>query len=226
MNKDKALDLALEALEELQPDDAYPYSLQSKAITAIKQARSAPVQEPVIKQGWDVDTLLDKPAAPVQELYIAPDLSILKHSDNCRYWDESEFCTCGATEYHELHYWKTKALAQPVQEPRGYQWLDTSVFRKKLPKNAEPDAWNALYTTPPAAQRPFVGLTDDEVIKCTPTWGGTVEDVARAIEAKLKEKNESHRQHVTDGSPCWCEPETSYTDPETGASVIVHKEPQ
>ncbi len=47
MTKDEALDLALEALEELQPDDAYPYSLQSKAITAIKQARSAPVQEPV-----------------------------------------------------------------------------------------------------------------------------------------------------------------------------------
>jgi hypothetical protein len=36
----------------------------------------------------------------------------------------------------------------------------------------------------------------------------------------------AQRQHVTDGSPCWCEPETSYTDPETGASVIVHKEPQ
>jgi len=97
----EALDLALEALEELQPDDAYPYSLQSKAITAIKQARAKDalyklaeesctsglrlddwdkigcvnhdcdkckaVQEPVIKQGWDVDTLLDKPAAPVQE---------------------------------------------------------------------------------------------------------------------------------------------------------------
>jgi hypothetical protein len=44
------------------------------------------------------------------------------------------------------------APAAPVQEPRGYQWLDTSVFRKKLPENAEPDAWNALYTTPPAAQ--------------------------------------------------------------------------
>jgi hypothetical protein len=40
-----------------------------------------------------------------------------------------------------------------------------------------------------AAQRQWVGLTDEEVIKCTPTWGGTVEDVARAIEAKLKEKN-------------------------------------
>ena len=46
-----------------------------------------------------------------------------------------------------------------------------------------------LYTTPPAAQRQWVGLSDDEIIQCTPTWGGTVEDVARAIEAKLKEKN-------------------------------------
>ncbi len=34
------------------------------------------------------------------------------------------------------------------------------------------------------------------------------------------------QEHITDGSPCWCEPETSYTDPETGASVIVHREPQ
>jgi nucleoside-diphosphate-sugar epimerase len=44
-------------------------------------------------------------------------------------------------------------------------------------------------TATPQPQREWVGLTDDEVIKCTPTWGGTVEDVARAVEAKLKEKN-------------------------------------
>ena len=40
ISTERALDLALEALEELQPDDVYPYSLQSKAITAIKQARA------------------------------------------------------------------------------------------------------------------------------------------------------------------------------------------
>ena len=34
------------------------------------------------------------------------------------------------------------------------------------------------------------------------------------------------REHITDGSPCWCEPETNYKDPETCTSVIVHKEPQ
>ena len=32
-----------------------------------------------------------------------------------------------------------------------------------------------------------------------------------------------NREHITDGSPCWCEPETEYKDPETGVSVIVHK---
>jgi hypothetical protein len=48
MNKDKALDLALEALE-LTWDSGMPHPniMQvGKAITAIKQARSAPVQEP------------------------------------------------------------------------------------------------------------------------------------------------------------------------------------
>ena len=38
-------------------------------------------------------------------------------------------------------------------------------------------------------QREWVGLTDDELIQCTPNWIGTLEDVARAVEAKLKEKN-------------------------------------
>jgi hypothetical protein len=34
------------------------------------------------------------------------------------------------------------------------------------------------------------------------------------------------KEHITDGSPCWCYPEVDYTDPATGASVIIHKEPQ
>jgi hypothetical protein len=79
-----------------------------------------------------------------------------------------------------------------------------------------------------AAQRQWVGLTQQDIdIAFDDTQeGGGFDDFARAIEAKLKEKNGWYRQHVTDGSPCWCEPEISYTDPETGASVIVHKEPQ
>ena len=80
------------------------------------------------------------------------------------------------------------------------------------------------------AQRTWVGLTDEERDDISEDWATDVLldifEVIRAIEAKLREKNGWYRQHVTDGSPCWCEPEISYTNPETGASVVVHKEPQ
>ena len=70
MTKDEALDLALDWLvcykdKSMSRNNAE--ELAEELITAIKQALAAPVQEPAIKQGWDVDTLLDKPAAPVQE---------------------------------------------------------------------------------------------------------------------------------------------------------------
>jgi hypothetical protein len=42
-----------------------------------------------------------------------------------------------------------------------------------------------LYTTPPAAQRQWVGLTDEEIDEWTPE----IHSVIQAIEAKLKEKN-------------------------------------
>ncbi len=34
------------------------------------------------------------------------------------------------------------------------------------------------------------------------------------------------REHITDGSPCWCNPDMTYKDPDNGAEVWVHKEPQ
>lgn len=46
---------------------------------------------------------------------------------------------------------------------------------------------SAIYTAPP--RKDWQGLTDEEIIKATGIWD-TVEDVARTIEAKLKEKND------------------------------------
>jgi hypothetical protein len=53
-----------------------------------------------------------------------------------------------------------------------------------------------LYTTPPAAQRQWVGLTDEEIIDVIHPLvmadmpdEATDYEIARAIEAKLKEKN-------------------------------------
>jgi hypothetical protein len=109
MDKDKALKLALEALNTPRPTDSYPPLWRSyektinDAITAIKQALAADVQEPV------------------------------------------------ATLFGSL----------PV------------------------------YDTPSAAQRQWVGLTDEEIIEAAgidgaDTW---LFETAYAIEAKLKEKN-------------------------------------
>jgi hypothetical protein len=174
MTKDEALDLALEALESCEwglGDQYFDALLVNKAITAIKQARSAPVQEPV---AWMFED------------------------------DEGD---------------KHKTFRQTPPSPEDVAYIA---------KWNRP-AWVPLYTTPPAAQRPWTGLTDEEFedieLGCRSTSSGKIEAMQK-VEAKLKEKNESHRQHVTDGNPCWCGPETSYTNPETGASVIVHKEPQ
>ena len=149
MTKDEALDLALEALEEtlktLDDANAIPggpiadtiwyspyetlFDYLEVRIAAIKQARSAPVQEPV---AWK-------------------DLI-----------------------YGNLHH---------------------QDFGNSIP----------LYSTPPAAQRQWVGLTDDDIAETD--WHLSadreyeqwtlqeqlvvcgVKDFARAIEAKLKEKN-------------------------------------
>ena len=99
----EAMKLALEALEtecdiyrEHDEDGAPEYILE--AMTALKERLAQPEQEPVV--------------------YVKPALDTLKHSDHCRYWNDGEFCTCGAIEYEELQFWKNKALAQHTeQEP-------------------------------------------------------------------------------------------------------------
>ena len=52
----------------------------------------------------------------------------------------------------------------------------------------------------------------------------TVLSAYTALRAALEQP--APREHMTDDSQCWCNPETVYTDPDTGASVIIHKEPQ
>jgi hypothetical protein len=147
---DKALDKALEALEEsvdLVREDYenakklygnYP-SRQARllgmedgllkheaAITAIKQARSAPVQEPI---GY-----------------------LFQHEET------------GLT------------MVVDVQQ---VEWG----FEKNNPRHQK---IGPVYTTPPAAQRQWVGLTDEEMLAVVHY---SQLDNARAIEAKLKEKN-------------------------------------
>jgi hypothetical protein len=114
--KDEALKLALEALEYLATQIKPDYE-HNKAITAIKQARSAPVQEP-------------------------------------KFWYDQE-------------------------EGLLHDHFDDSPF-----------GCIPLYTTPPAAQRQWVGLTDEEWQDLSDRYGMILfSRFKNEIETKLREKN-------------------------------------
>lgn len=90
----------------------------------------------------------------------------------------------------------------PEQEPVYFVWLRAHCAwmhtdKESFDKISDDDRW-MLYTSPPAS-KPWVGLTDEDISK-SPSWiyspdqdGMTAEEglevFARAIEAKLREKN-------------------------------------
>ena len=91
------------------------------------------------------------------------------------------------------------ALAQPEQSAKYVEpvaWIERdmqcddfdpdSVTCEKPARAADGWEWIPLYTTPP--QRPWVGLTEDELANVSAS-GLSLWALWRAIEAKLKEKN-------------------------------------
>jgi hypothetical protein len=86
------------------------------------------------------------------------------------------------------------AQPAPVQEPVA--WMYESVCGNDFATRHDPPDYakniRPLYTTPRAAQRQWVGLSQDELdamFSNTIKGKKLVNYVARAIEAKLKEKN-------------------------------------
>ena len=196
MTKDEALDLALEALEELQPDDAYPYSLQSKAITAIKQARALDKKaenarelgldyEPadgtqVSKVWWDGEKLMAKPI-PLEDIYQPAPKCTRSHPHE----NMDSMCEL-RTEIARL---RNENERVHVENRRLIDRIET-------------------IDVPPAAQRQWVGLTDEEIDLFVngrgneddddyvePTGDGfgltdaDLVELVRRAEAKLKERN-------------------------------------
>ena len=101
-------------------------------------------------------------------------------------WEHHEYRPYGAPGEIRIH----AILASQYMMPDGsvvgdYQWL---VDQYKADKNTI--KLFPLYTAPPAAQRPWVELTDDQTKDCIKAWDGNdAYALCRAIEAKLKEKN-------------------------------------
>ena len=91
----------------------------------------------------------------------------------------------------------SEAQPAPVQEHVAY--LFTNVQSGDIEASTDPDhkegereIWHrellARAINPPAAQRQWVGLTDEDVEECVKRCR-SADGLARAIEAKLKEKN-------------------------------------
>jgi len=134
---------------------------------------------------------------------------------------DEDLANCDTEEYKTARYWEARlkekngatpptAQPAPVQEPVAWEDVLGAIARGWThPENAQKpmDVQLAvaiakeiqdMYTTPPAAQRQWVGLTDEEILKLAyPIRWQEVDDFeadkavnfAQAIESKLKEKN-------------------------------------
>jgi hypothetical protein len=206
----EAMKLALEALEnsvDLVREDAYNAEKlygnypsrqgkvrglkvladdHEKAITAIKQALAAPVYVKTFHGGkpWPLHP------APVQEpvaWVLTAELDKRETTTRAHLWF-SDPVNCLWTPIY------TTPPATPVQEPMAFfDWYGNAHWGNEDFKEGCHRSWNAAikYTTPPAAQRQWVGLTQQDIdIAFDDTQeGGGFDEFARAIEAKLKEKN-------------------------------------
>jgi hypothetical protein len=185
MTKDEVLKLALKALEnsvDLVCEDAYKAEKlygnypsrqgkvaglkvladdHEKAITAIKQALAAPVQKPVAWVDYETGNQTKRP-------------------QNCG----TGYCSCIECVMEPA----------PVQEP--VVWMNKhGACKISLLRDVEAGAKEEytipLYTTPP--QRTWVGLTAEDLKILSAEWrivyGAWMDDFAKDIEAKLKEKN-------------------------------------
>jgi hypothetical protein len=223
MTKDEALDLALEALESvLANHNGAPVLPWIEARDAIKQVCSAPVQDSTCSEALRaqgkayprtcrkcgkgpcialVNAALDKKAENARELgldYEPVECPVCKATD-------SPYPNCGCVRYVDS--------PAPVQEPVAVD-------------QATMDLAESVGLIGPASRTHdlHAAIQRFHDLICV---NATIKAAKMAADA-IRESTPpaAQRKHVTNGNPCWCEPETSYTDPETGASVIVHKEPQ
>ena len=110
----------------------------------------------------------------------------LEDDDTQVYQDHDDALTIA----YQSGYYDGKKAAQPAQEPIGYA-VPTFDFDNSVIKKVHYSGTVPLYTAPP--QRPWVGLTDEEMLSIEETTTCTKDEswlrnVTRAIEAKLKEK--------------------------------------
>jgi hypothetical protein len=187
-SKDEALKLALEALETLVNGSGFApaenINKAQAAITAIKQALAAPVQEPV---AWRFTGIAGFKRFVTDSQYKA-------FNPEVRAWYEPFKCTSCVTPpakpapVQEPVAWKNAALELGIElssvGPNGYydmppeRWLDWAMAQQPRGKNSLP-----------AAKRQWVSLTDEDIEQEFGFIDELLRDCVHRTEAKLKEKN-------------------------------------
>ena len=178
MTKDEALDLALEALE-LSSVTVDSFDVQRKtqeAITAIKQALAEPVQ-PVMtdEKGRPISFWGGKSVEPIKQP--AP-VAIALNTGTKQ----------GVKWLKNVEHGVNLYTAQPA--PASWMEMVTAnLVREGIGKHKARELAEHFYSL---AQRPWVGLTDEEFedieLRCRSTPFGKIEAMQK-VEAKLKEKN-------------------------------------
>jgi hypothetical protein len=203
MTKDEALKLALEALKQI--DEAMPFPVAKLAQAAIKEALAQPEQEPVIDGNTSDGYHTFNELYEFRKAYNIALFNEWAANGKCfvhKSWrhNDGELCFGGG-------WFIVVAVLPQGQISNHYEAKDWDLFHIQETEKAlfEFDGHTGAdvierlksYTTPP--QRTWVGLTDEEIevteaLKAPPVHPDFVDcddwmEFARAIEAKLKEKN-------------------------------------
>ena len=182
VSKDKALKLAVEALE-LSAVTVDSFGVQRKtqqAIAAIKEALAQPAQKSLkemTEADFDAAHDIGQPAQEEQPT-----------KEDLRAIIERKIHTI---ELYRKELRKLQTAAQQAQEPVAWmEMVVANLVREGVNKHKARELAQHFYNPP---QRPWVGLTDDECrLIYTSAMEAPVRDqvtVCQAIEAKLKEKN-------------------------------------
>jgi hypothetical protein len=197
MITEKALKLALEALECLKRDfdaDQFEWEIADVAITAIKQARSAPdLQAELDATNRQVEILSDALAESRREVAalkaVQEPVAFFDPQGKGFYWAKPTKITAPVTVDVEPLPLYTTPPAAPVQEPVFCEYCggnDDADFG--LPTDHCTDCARPQ----PAAQRQLVELTEDEIDEIFnnwPTYNLDHFEFGKVVEAKVFEKN-------------------------------------